>query len=248
MQADGIGSFVRCLLPIRLTGGGKVTYSAWVSVSAEQFAHAREVWQTADYAHLTLTGEMANAIKPWPEMYGEPVTAEVRDVDDLPYLAGREGTLLWRVLNEEWDRDDVLSRIPHALPTTVRERVTAEWSLLRTAGLAPRRRGDEFRFVGPGRTVILDMYTTPAEAGADGAIALLTEGAPTRRDGESTESDGDVVRHAFWLTTTVDGKAQHEFYGYAAVPGAIACVLCIHDDPADLSWAQETWRSLRHHS
>ncbi|MFC4071728.1 hypothetical protein [Actinoplanes subglobosus] len=171
------------------------------------------------------------------------------DAGRRPAVSGRrEGATLWRVLNEEWDRDDVLSRIPHALPATVRERVTDKWSLLRTAGLAPRRRGDEFRSVGPSRTVVLDMYTTPAEAGAAEAIALLTEGAPTRRDGESTEPDSGVLRQAFWLTTTVDGKARHEFHGYAAVPGAIARVLCIHDDPADLSWAQETWRSPRHHS
>ncbi|BEL02946.1 hypothetical protein Q0Z83_011370 [Actinoplanes sichuanensis] len=246
-EADGIGAFIRCLMPIRLTGGGRLTYSAWLKVPAEQFRHAREIWQTAEYPNLTLTGEMANAIQPFTEIYGEPASAAIRDADSLPYLSAPEGTLLWRVLNEVWDRDDVLSRIADALPVTVRERITTDWSILRTAGLAPRRRGDEFRFVGPGRTVVLDMFNTPPEAGADGAIARFTDGAPAQRDGESTETHRDVRYHAFWLTTQVRGRTQYEFFGYAAVPGSIACVICMYDVPADLAWAQETWRSLRHH-
>lgn len=66
--------------------------------------------------HLTLSGFVANAIKPWAEILGESAAAEIRVDGELPYLVPQEGTVLWRVLNDEWDRDDVLSRIRHALP------------------------------------------------------------------------------------------------------------------------------------
>jgi hypothetical protein len=73
----------------------------------------------------------------------------------------------------------------------------------------------------------------------------MSEGLAERCLGESSESSGQVVRRAFWLTTAVDGREQHELYGYAAVSGEILCVTCMYDDPADLAWAQSVWRSAR---
>lgn len=73
----------------------------------------------------------------------------------------------------------------------------------------------------------------------------MTEGAPQRRSGELTEHDGDLTRHAFWLTVTVNGKQQHELYGYTATANHIALTTCMYDEPADLEWAQRVWRSAR---
>ncbi|WP_436530944.1 DUF2199 domain-containing protein [Actinoplanes sp. HUAS TT8] len=242
--AEGVGAFVRCLMPVRLTGGSRVTYSVWLEIDPEALRHAREVWQAPAYADLAFTGTVANAIKPWAPIYGEPATAEVQDADSLPYLVASEGTLLWRVLNEEWDRDEVLSRIAHALPTTVHNRVTAAWSLDRTAGLRVFNRKDGLVFAGPGRTVLLNTFTMPAGASPAECIALFTEDAPADRDEVLTEQDGDVVRHTY-RTPPV---SHHEVYGLAAAPGGdLILALCMFDDPDDLGWAHTVWRSLRHH-
>jgi len=246
-RVPGVGGFLRCLMPVRLTGGGSVTYSVWLELDDDQLRHAVDVWSTPDYLGLRLRGEVANAIKPWPGLLGEPARAEARDQGTLPYLAAEEGTLLARVLGEEWDRDDVLSRIAHVLPVTVRQRLTETWSIERTAGLAPRRGDEVMRFVGAGRTVQIESFRTPREESADTLIASLSEGLPSRCQGSASERAGGLTRQAFWLTTTVEGRTQHELYGYAAIPGDLLSVVCMYDDPADLTWAQGVWRSARPH-
>ena len=40
-------------------------------------------------------------------------------------------------------------------------------------------------------------------------------------------------------------EEQHEFHGYAAIPGTLARVTCIYDDAADQTWAESVWRSAR---
>ncbi|MBU2662493.1 hypothetical protein KOI35_03125 [Actinoplanes bogorensis] len=87
---------------------------------------------------------------------------------------------------------------------------------------------------------------TPPQTPAAETIAAMTEGLPARAIGELTEHDTTVARRAFWLTTTPNGRVQHEFYGYAAAPGTLLAVTCMYDDPADLEWAQHVWRSIRH--
>ncbi|MEV4349680.1 DUF2199 domain-containing protein [Actinoplanes sp. NPDC049596] len=234
-----VGGFVRCLMPVRLTGGGSVTYSVWLKVDDDQLRHANAVWTTPAYAELSLHGTVANAVKPWPGLLGEAARAEVRDDGTLPYLVA-VGGLLSRVLTEEWDRDEVLSRIWHALPTAVRQPVTDDWSVERTAGLAPRVSDGIMIFAGPGRTVHVEVFGLQPGRTADAAIAAMTQGSPRDRDGELSERDGDVLRHAFWLK-----PSHHELYGYAATSTGIACVTCMYDDVGDLAWAQRVWRSLQ---
>ena len=65
-QADGVGAFVRCLMPVALTGQASVTYSVWLSVHPDQLQQAYADWETPAYADLKLDGVIANAVKPWP--------------------------------------------------------------------------------------------------------------------------------------------------------------------------------------
>lgn len=245
-RLEGVGGFLRCLMPVRLTGGGSVTYSVWLKLDDEQLRHANAVWSTPEYADLRLRGEVANAIKPWPELLGETAGAEVRDAGRLPYLVADENSLLSRVLSDVWDRDAVLSRIWHPLPVSVRQQVTAGWSVERTAGLGPRQADHIMIFAGPGRTVHVEAFGMPPAMTAGAAIAEVSRGLAERCDGELSETDGELVRRAFWLTATADGKPQHELYGYAATPEGILCVTCMCDDASDLVWAQAVWRSTRH--
>jgi hypothetical protein len=246
-QADNVGAFVRCLMPVTLTGASTVTYSVWLSVHPDQLRQAYAHWDTPAYADLQLDGVIANAIKPWPDLFGEAARAEVRDVDSLPYLVATQHGLLSRVLSEVWDRDDVLSRIWHALPVTVRQQITDDWSVERTAGLAPRIANGVMIFAGPGRTVHVKAFNVPAATSVDSAVATMLDAAPQQPEGELVEHDGDLLRRALWLTTTVDGHTQHDFYGVAAMPGSVLTTTCMYDDPQDLRWASTVWRSARHH-
>ena len=243
--AEGIGAFVRCLMPVHLTGGSTLEYSVWLRVPADMLRHASEIWEAPEYADLRLEGTVANAVQPWTDMLGAPARAEVRDPESIPWLVADEGTLMHRVLHDEWDRDDVLSRLTYPLPTPVRQRITANWSLERSAGLELRRHEDRVYFSGPGRTVHLDPLGTPAGTTPADMIRELTADAPADRDGELTETDGDMLRYAFWRPALGDGRIVHNLHGFAAVPGAVLHLVCVFDDPEDLGWAQHVWRSVR---
>ncbi|WP_148308191.1 DUF2199 domain-containing protein [Actinoplanes friuliensis] len=244
-HANGIGSFVRCLMPVRLSGGGSIEYSVWLQVSKDELKHAHKIWEKPEYAGLRLEGTVSNSIKPWDGLLGTPGRAEVRDPDSIPYLVADEGTLLHRILHDEWDRDDVLSRLTYALPTPVHQRITDDWSLERTAGLELKWHEDRIYFSGPGRTVHLDPLGAPPGYTPQRMIAELTEDAPRDRDGEATEDDGEIHRHAFWRPALGDGRIVHNLHGFVAVEGKLLHVACVFDDPSDLPWAQRVWRSVR---
>jgi hypothetical protein len=245
-RVEGVGGFLRCLMPVRLTGGGSVTYSVWLRLDDGQLRHANAVWTKPAYADLRLRGEVANAIRPWPQLLGETAGAEVRDAGTLPYLVAEDDTLLSRVLTEVWDRDDVLSRIWHPLPVSVRQQVTTNWSIERTGGLGPTTADGLMMFTGPGRTVHVEVFDTPPAVTAGEAIEEVSGTLPGQCEGERSEHDGELVRRAFWLTAIGDGPPQHELYGYAATAGSIFCVTCLYDDASDLVWAQSVWRSARY--
>ncbi|GAA3350599.1 hypothetical protein GCM10020358_77160 [Amorphoplanes nipponensis] len=243
--AEGVGAFVRCLMPVRLTGGSTLEYSVWLRVPAAELRHASEIWETPEYAGLRLDGTVANAVQPWPDMLGAPAGAEVRDPEAIPYLTAAEGTLMHRILHDEWDRDDVLSRLTYALPTPVRQRITQRWSLERSAGLALLRHQDRVYFSGPARTVHLDPLGTPPESAPADMVRELTADAPRDRDGELTETTGEAYRYAFWRPALGDGRIVHNLHGFVAVPGSVLHLTCVFDDPADLGWAQHVWHSVR---
>ncbi len=246
-RLDGVGAFVRCLMPVQLSDGGKVTYSVWLRVHPDQLSHAHAVWATPGYLDLELDGTIANPIRPWPQMFDEPARARVTEPGTLPYLQATRPGPLSRILAEVWDRDYVLSRIAYPLPVSVRDQLSPEWSIERTAGLAPRIADGMLILTGPGRTVHVEPFGTPATMSVDDAVADMLDGAPPQRDGELAERDVGLLRHALWLSTIVDGRQQFELYGTVAVPGALLLITCMYDDAADLAWAQHVWRSIRHH-
>ena len=65
LSFEGLGSFVRALLPVHLTGGYAVTYGVWIELSPDDAQHAFDVWFAPSYAELTIDGRLANAIAPW---------------------------------------------------------------------------------------------------------------------------------------------------------------------------------------
>jgi hypothetical protein len=112
MQVEGVGSFVRVLVPVKLTGGYRVTFGAWLSVAAVDLAHAWEVWLAPEYARLRLAGVLANALPGWESAtYVKPLEAAVLDPDALPYGVDSSDAFVRRLLREEWPHEPVLDAI-----------------------------------------------------------------------------------------------------------------------------------------
>ncbi len=109
MQYQGVGAFVRILVPIKLTGGYTMTYGAWLGVHPDDLRRAWEVWRTPEYAELRLHGLLANILPSWGSAsYGKPVETAVLDVDHVPYAVNSPDEFMRRVLQDQWPDDMVL--------------------------------------------------------------------------------------------------------------------------------------------
>jgi hypothetical protein len=106
MQVEGLGSFVRILVPIKLTGGYTMTYGAWLSVHPDDLRHAWEVWRAPAYRDLRLQGVLANMLPGWKsETYAKPLEAAVLNVDHVPYAVDSSDEFMRRVILDEWPHE-----------------------------------------------------------------------------------------------------------------------------------------------
>jgi hypothetical protein len=110
MQIPDVGPFVRCLLPVKLSGGFTVTFGVWVAVQPEDLQRAFQIWWEPEYPELTFSGWLANRLPLWGCL-ASPVDALVRDVDQTPYVTKSGNPDLARVLTE-WAHEDVLAALP----------------------------------------------------------------------------------------------------------------------------------------
>ncbi|WP_406352903.1 DUF2199 domain-containing protein [Streptomyces sp. NBC_00658] len=247
LRVDGVGCFMRCLLPVRLTDDIELVFGTWLEISDAELDRAHTIWNDPAYADLTLRGALANSIKPWGDgLLGATATVEVSNPDEIPYVVTSDQHLLAHVLAGTWDRHDVLSCLGHPLPVAVRTHLDEHWSIERTAGLAARVVEGTSQFAAPGRNVQADLFSGSADDSPEEFLASLLVGAPTvPSDQQLTEQIPDGVRHAFWLTSGPQGHERHELYGFTVHnSGTGAGVYCTWDAPEDLPWAQHVWRSL----
>ena len=113
MRVEGIGGFVRILVPVKLSGGYTVTYGAWLSVESADLRLAWEVWKDdSRYQELRLTGVLANMLPAWEdETYVKPLEAAVLNVEHTPYAVDSSDDFMRRVLRDEWPHEVVLAAI-----------------------------------------------------------------------------------------------------------------------------------------
>lgn len=111
MMVPTVGTFVRALLPVRLTGGYTVTFGVWIGVHPDDLHRAFGVWWEPEYVDLKLDGRLANSLPGWG-MLAAQVDAAVLDVESTPYVVASHDPGLADVLNREWQHEEVLQRLP----------------------------------------------------------------------------------------------------------------------------------------
>ena len=125
IQVQGVGAFVRVLLPIGLTAGYTLTVGTWLGIDPSELRSVWERWETDEYAALRLDGGLANAIPPWGKvLLAAPATATVREQTLNPYISASDDALLAQVIGAQWPHaeirgayEDVLqAHGPHDIP------------------------------------------------------------------------------------------------------------------------------------
>lgn len=111
MQVPTLGAFVRCLVPVALTGGFTVTFGVWVGVHPDELQRAFHVWWEPEYRDLVLEGRLANTLPVWG-LLSVPVQARVQDENETPYVDHSDNSVMTQVLTEQWDHDLILAALP----------------------------------------------------------------------------------------------------------------------------------------
>jgi len=112
MQVEGIGGFVRILVPVKLTGGYQITFGAWLSVDSADLRRTWEVWDQPSYEDLRIVGILANMLPGWEtETYMKPLETAVLNVEHTPYAVDSSDDFLRRVIKDEWPHEQLLTAV-----------------------------------------------------------------------------------------------------------------------------------------
>ncbi|MFD9699707.1 hypothetical protein [Lentzea sp. NPDC059081] len=232
-------TYIRCLLPVQLTGGTELVFGAWMQISKVDAMYAHAVWDNdGEYSNLRVSGRFANVIRPW-DVLGVQAEAAVLNADELPYFTSHP------LLERDWDRDEVLSRIRHPLPVPVREKFGEVWTIERTEGMRCLIEGSTVRFTSPGRTVTIDVYRDLTGGSPSDFLGAVLDGYPANAE-HSVEHDGEELRHAFWLSEVIYGHEEQVFHGHVVRRGTMLSVRCVYRYPTDSAWAQHVLNSVRY--
>ncbi|SFR29920.1 hypothetical protein SAMN04488564_12413 [Lentzea waywayandensis] len=242
-------TFVRCLLPVMLTGGTTLMYMTWLELREEDFQRAFAAWRDSTWDGLVLHGALGNDLKPWTAtLRGAEVMASVRAMDEPPTIVNSDHPMLHRMLTETWDRDVVLNWFPDPLPVAIRARVSRHWSVERGEGTAAGLNDGTWRFGKPGRSVFVDVLTDKERRSPAEFLRDLLKGAPdVPKEQTLITPTADDITHAFWVDTVVDGRPQRDFYAHVVREGTALSLGAFFTDPDDQKWALHMLRSVSHH-
>jgi hypothetical protein len=120
IQVQGVGAFVRVMLPIRLTEGHSLTVGTWLAINPVEMPAVWERWNAPEYADLELTGYVANAIPPWGKnLLGATASAAVRNADQNPFITGSSHNDLAAVIGNTWPYKEVLD--PYGISSDIHQ-------------------------------------------------------------------------------------------------------------------------------
>jgi hypothetical protein len=112
LEVPGIGSFIRSLLQVHLSGGFSVTFGLWLEVSPGDLRRAYDLWGDEQYASFLLQGVGANSIPPWEaQVLGKDVTAAVADPTVLPVVVESSDPIVRGIIEEEWPHEEILAAL-----------------------------------------------------------------------------------------------------------------------------------------
>lgn len=119
ITAQGLGSYVRVILPIPVDTGHEVTLGVWMAITDgalwDRILGAGRAGGDA-WAGLEFTGRLAVAVRPWPEVFGNRATARVPGVDTVPRVVASVDEPLTRVLAGDWPEQWVVEARGHHVP------------------------------------------------------------------------------------------------------------------------------------
>lgn len=100
--------FMRVLIPIHLDNDHVVVFGAWLTVDRLTVESASQVWNTPEYGSFSCSGLLANALPPWPDTVGVPITVESRHLEELPYAVSSADPRMNEIVNKKWPHHAVL--------------------------------------------------------------------------------------------------------------------------------------------
>lgn len=107
---DDARFFVRCLLPLPVTGYGSWCVGFWIEVTRSDFRHVREVWDDPErYPGLRFSGAAANDLATeldLPIPRGMPLQLHVPDPSTPPMVEAPPHGALADLLTRQWPQDD----------------------------------------------------------------------------------------------------------------------------------------------
>jgi hypothetical protein len=100
LRLPPFGAYIRALLPVRVEGGGVLTYGPWVKVDSARFDNLRTVWSTPDYAAIRVEGALANKL-PFQHATYADVVVEVVDPNRKLVITSSADTWTQELLDTE---------------------------------------------------------------------------------------------------------------------------------------------------
>lgn len=110
--ADGIGNFIKVLLPISLDDGRRVTYSLWVGMNGSVLEAMSQRMRTQGMAGIKIEGVLANSLHPWGDgMLKADAQIESKQTEPGGYnlfIVGSTAPELKRIIQGSWPAAFVL--------------------------------------------------------------------------------------------------------------------------------------------
>lgn len=131
----------------------------------------------------------------------------------------------------------------------VRPTLAGGWSITLPGEMAEEweENGETWSAWYGGRTIWFTCWVVKGEDGEPvSAREILETRPPWPEGGEVFEhADGPILGRAVFLPHEEDGQAMWNLKAYSAVDGAFALCNIFLNEPCDLGWAIEVWKSLR---
>jgi hypothetical protein len=130
----------------------------------------------------------------------------------------------------------------------MRRGLTTDWSIDIDPEFTSQVVDGDLQLVAAGRTIWIAVWSPPVGQPITDTLSDIKEDVhpdPEQRF-EEPGTDADELRYASWYPETVGDESQFGLYGYTIRPGSYVQAAFLIDDPLDLPWALDAWRSLRH--